>query len=59
MLKTAHARRRTLRALLAIGASAIATVQAFAQAAAADPLAIEEVVVTAQKREQKLKDVPI
>ena len=59
MLKTAHARRRTLRALLAIGASAIATEQAFAQAAAADPLAIEEVVVTAQKREQKLKDVPI
>ncbi len=59
MLKTAHARRRTLRVLLAIGASAIATEQAFAQAAAADPLAIEEVVVTAQKREQKLKDVPI
>lgn len=59
MLKTAHVRRRTLRALLAIGASAIATEQAFAQAAAADPLAIEEVIVTAQKREQKLKDVPI
>lgn len=59
MLKTAHARRHTLRALLAIGASAIATEQAFAQAAAADPLAVEEVVVTAQKREQKLKDVPI
>ncbi|WP_312161408.1 TonB-dependent receptor [Phenylobacterium sp.] len=58
MLKTAHVRRRTLRALLAIGASAIATEQAFAQAAT-DPLAVEEVIVTAQKREQKLKDVPI
>lgn len=58
MLKTAHARRHTLRALLAIGASAIATEQAFAQAVA-DPLAIEEVIVTTQKREQKLKDVPI
>ncbi len=59
MLKTAQARRQTLRALLAIGASAVATEQAFAQAAAADPAAVEEVIVTAQKREQKLKDVPI
>jgi iron complex outermembrane receptor protein len=59
MLKTAHIGRHTLRALLAIGVSAIVTEQALAQAAAADPLAIEEVVVTAQKREQKLKDVPI
>ncbi|ATQ41513.1 TonB-dependent receptor [Caulobacter mirabilis] len=59
MLKTAQARRQTLRALLAIGVSAVATEQAFAQATAADPAAVEEVIVTAQKREQKLKDVPI
>ena len=50
--------RRVLAALLLSGLSFFEAEQASAQAIAETP-EIEEVVVTAQKREQKLKDVPI
>lgn len=61
MFRNAPARRHTMRALLVAGISAAAAEQAYAEAAdrPADPLAVEEVIVTAQKREQKLRDVPI
>lgn len=49
--------RRVLAALLLSGLGFFEAEQAFAQAT--DAPEIEEVVVTAQKREQKLKDVPI
>lgn len=59
MFKQGAARSQTLRVLLTAGISAIAAEQAYAQSGTPDPLAVEEVIVTAQKREQKLKDVPI
>jgi iron complex outermembrane receptor protein len=53
-----------LRSVLAMGASALAltsfAVPAFAQAqAASDDFQIEELVITAEKREQALQDVPV
>ena len=54
---------RRLRTVLAMGASALAltsfTAPAFAQAAADDSFQIEELVITAEKREQALQDVPV
>lgn len=59
-MHTNHTRHRALRALLIAGASAFGAEQAFAQTVSeANPSLLEELVVTAQKREQKLKDVPI
>lgn len=52
----------TLRLALLTGVSALVSEQAFAQTQPAlepDVNVLEEIVVTAQKREQRLKDVPI
>lgn len=49
--------KRALRIALLSSCSLLGAEQAFAQAE--NPAAIDEIVVTAQKREQRLKDVPI
>lgn len=53
-----QASRRVLAALLVVGCGFVGAEQASAQASSEAP-AIDAIVVTAQKREQKLKDVPI
>lgn len=45
--------------LLATAGAAMFTSQAFAQAAANEPVGLEEVVVTAQKRSENLQSVPV
>ena len=47
-----------LRSLFIMGAS-VAAMSAATQAAAQDAFTIEELVVTAEKREQSLQDVPV
>ena len=55
-----HASSHRLRLLLLCGASLLTAEQAFAQDTSSNDVnVVDEIVVTAQKREQRLKDVPI
>ncbi len=59
LAKAIHQHRRLMQATLLAASSTVAVTPALAQEAASDELVLEEVMVTATKREQNLQDVPI
>ena len=57
--KAIHQHRALVRASILAASATLATGTAIAQDTAGDELMLEEVMVTAQKREQSLQDVPV